>query len=236
MFFIFIDNSCPFVGTRSICCKVMKNSGIELSTFNDSVAHGIHGITVEQINSLFNGNVTEYNNVPTTNVNLYGDERVLSSAPRANKNPKFLTPTMNMIDFILSNNDDTHGFLISGISSLEKLVHSAHMEEVYVRTKIVYENIISNPPKDPRLCNCVTDENNNGIMGMLDLYASIFRVGFSRYPYFRISRSRFTDTVPSLETSQDWKKWKEGLHRTMMTKKEIYNLAMYLYCKLKVKA
>ena len=176
----------------------MKNSGIELSTFNDSVAHGIHSITVEQINSFFNGKVTEYNNVPTTNVNLYGDERVLHYAPRAyahaNNKPKFLTPTMNMIDFILSNNDDTHGFLISGASSLEKLVHSAHMEEVYARTKIVYENIISNPPKDPRLCNCVTDENNNGIMGMLDLYASSFRGGFSRYPYFRISRSGFNET------------------------------------------
>ena len=72
--------------------------------------------------------MTEYNNVPTTNLNLYSDKRVLPYAPKANNDPAFLTPTMNMIDFILSNNDDTHGFLISGLPSLEKLIHAAHME------------------------------------------------------------------------------------------------------------
>ena len=224
--FTFIGNSCPFVKTRSTCCKVMENAGIELSTFNKSVAHGIHSISMEQINSLFNGKVTEHNNVPTTNLNLYSDKRVLPYAPKVNKNPIFLTRTMNMIDFILSNNDDTRGFLISGLPSLEKLVHSAHMEELYARTKIVYEDIISNPPQDLNLCNCVTDENSSGIIGYLDLYATRFRVSFRDF------KSGFTDTQPSLETSQDWRKWSEGLHGTMMTKNETYNLAMYLYCKL----
>ena len=227
---MFIGNFCPFVGTRSTCCKVMERAGIELLTFNKSVAHGIHGISVEQINSLFHGKVTEYNNVPTTNIDLYDNKRVLPYAPKVNKNPTFRTRTMNMIDFILSNNDDPRGFLISGLSSLEKLIHNAHMEELYARTKIVYEDIISQPPQDPRLCNCVTDENNNGIMGKLDLYATSFRIGFRDF------KSGFTDTLPAIRSSQDWKKWKEGLHSTMMTEKETYNLAMYLYCKLQVKA
>ena len=176
--FILIGNSCPFVKTRSTCCKVMENAGIELSSFDKSVAHGIHSISVEQLNYFFNGKVTEHNNIPTTNINLYSVERLLPNAPRVKKNPIFLSRTMKMLDFILSNNDDTRGFLISGLSSLDKLVHNAHMEELYAKTKIVYDDIISNPPQDLRLCNCVTDENSNGIMEKLDLYATSFRIGF----------------------------------------------------------
>jgi hypothetical protein len=208
----------------------MENAGIELSTFSASVAHGIHGISVEQINSLFHGKVTEHNNVPTANFNLYGDKRVLPYAPRVNKDPKFLTPTMNMIDFILSNNDDTNGFLISGLSPLEKIAHSAHMEELFAMTKSTYEDIISNPPQDPHLCNCVTDENSNGVMRKLDLYAISFRKGFRDF------KSGFVDTLPPLTSSQAWKEWKKVLHSAMMTKNERYNLAMYLYCKLQGKA
>ena len=76
--FILIGNSCFFVKAMSDCCKVMENAGMDLSTFDKSVAHGVHSISVEQINFFFNRKVTEHNNVPTTNLNLDSDKRVFA--------------------------------------------------------------------------------------------------------------------------------------------------------------
>ena len=157
------------------CCNAMASAGIELQSFNLSVAHGIHSINVEQLNYFFNSQITEENDIPTTNFDLSSEEQVLMSAPKINEDQSILTPSMMMLDFIMTNNDDANSFLIKGLSSLEKLAHSAHMEELYARTKPVYNNIVNSPPEDEHLCRCLTDEENNGILGSLTFISQYLR-------------------------------------------------------------
>ena len=247
---------CPFTGNRATCCKIMENNGIDVRTFNASVAHGIHSITVEQLNLFFKGNVSEKNNIPTTNFNLKSPKTVLSSSTKMSRDPNILTNNMRMLDFILRNNDDTRAsyFIMNGLSSLEKLAHHAHMDELYARTKPVYEQLLKNPPKDRRVCDCVTDEKNNGVLGKLEWYSNYFRAngdlekltsltkaarhfdpnGYSGYNYIfgQTSFDLHPKPLPRLNSPEAWKKWKSALRIAMLTSKERYNLAMYLYCKL----
>ena len=83
-----------------------------MESYNLSVAHGIHSINVEQLNYYFDGNVEEDNDIPTTNSDLSSEEGVLPSAPKINKDNSILTPSMMMLDYIMSNNDDIDTFLI----------------------------------------------------------------------------------------------------------------------------
>ena len=162
----------------------MASAGIELQSFNLSVAHGIHSINVEQLNYFFNGQVTEKNNIPTTNFDLSSEEHILMYAPKVNNDRSIVTPSMMMLDFIMANNDDVDSFLIKGLSSLEKLAHAAHMAELYARTKFVYDDIVNNrrvlpdhrgEARNDNLCQCVTDENNNGILGRLTFISKYLR-------------------------------------------------------------
>ena len=66
----------------------MAKAGIELQSFNLSVAHGVHSINVEQLNYYFNGQVSEDNNIPTTNSDLSSEEHVLMYAPKINNDQK----------------------------------------------------------------------------------------------------------------------------------------------------
>ena len=237
----------------------MENTGIDVSTFNASVAHGIHSITIEQLNLFFKGNVSEYNDIPTTNFNLKSPKKVLSSSSKMSSDSNILTSNMRMLDFILRNNDDTRAsyFIMNGLSSLEKLAHHAHMDELYARTKTAYEQILKKPPKDRRVCDCVTDEKNNGVLGKLEWYSNYFRAngdlekltsltkaarhfdtnGYSGYNYIfgQTSFDLQPKPLPRLNSPGSWKKWKSALNIAMLTAKERYSLAIYLYCKLNVK-
>ena len=166
------------------CCASMASAGIELQSFNLSVAHGIHSINVEQLNYFFNVQVTEENDIPTTNFDLSSKEHVLMYAPKINNDRSIVTPSMMMLNFIMANNDDEDSFLIKGLSSLEKLAHSAHMAELYTRTKLAYDDIVNSRSVQPdhraearndNLCQCVTDEENNGILERLSFISEYLR-------------------------------------------------------------
>ena len=53
---------CP-IPNDSTCCTVMTAAGIDVDTFNMSVAHGIHSITVEDLNYYFDAAVSEQNGI-----------------------------------------------------------------------------------------------------------------------------------------------------------------------------
>ena len=65
----------------------MTDAGIDVNSFSTSVSHGIHSITVEDINSYFDGKVTENNSIPTVNTDLKSPEKVLPYAPRTKRDP-----------------------------------------------------------------------------------------------------------------------------------------------------
>jgi len=319
----------------------MEAAGIDIPTYNMSVAHGIHSITIQDIKSFFGVSVTENNGIPTANPDLLGDE-VLPNAPSIHLDPELITPVMQMMDFILTNNDDKNKFMVRGLSSIEKLAHVFHMYELWAKTAIVYKEITGNPPEDEQLlCGCLTDEVTNGIhdsLGTIFQFMKNFRSNpksveandrqtrsarkfgltstsgtcggddFSSSTYFinscynkvktlayrrqggscggdtfknsdyfinscyqlRHRAGRSTNTLeeeggtvgqtnddgnetmnhenweengmteqkeskelPELTDSASWARWKSMLKLSMMDDKEIFNLAMYLHCKLK---
>ena len=216
----------------------MADAGIDVNSFSTSVSHGIHSITVEDINSYFDGKVTENNSIPTLNTDLKSPEKVLPYAPRTKTDPGILTESMQMLDFILRNSDDTKNdnFMFLGFSSLEKLAHAAHVKELYARTKPIYEAIIDQPPTNPQLCSCVTDDEKNRMRSELlrfNFWWGFPFSGFRDFGFFGNYYARYGQDIPNIESPQTWKTWKNVFKKDMLNQKQRFSLAMYLYCKLK---
>ena len=226
----FLDQAspCPFIEEGHKCCDVMKRGEIELGTFSKSVAHGIHSINVEQLNDFFHANVTENNNIPTTNLNVESENLILPYAPRMKHDADMLTTTMQLVDFIMTSNDDPNGFLNNRLTPLEKLVHHAHMNEMYARIQPLFKSIVQNPPQVHGLCECVSDEMDNGILRALRMYTVSFKAGDRDFR----SSPETPNLLPKLDSSAAWKVWKRAQKMSVMSKNEQYNLALYLYCKL----
>ena len=184
--------------------------------FPGSVAHGIHSISVEHIKHFFGVDIPAENGIPTVNSDLNGP-RILSSAPKISNDTKMMSLTMKEVNYVLSNNDIPDNFYVKGLSSIEKMTHIAHMDEIWSQAQEMYETLKSNPPSQ-FACNCISDENNNGIMREL--------VSLSR---------KFRDFPPILQrltNSENWKIWKNMMNYSMMSKHEIYHFSVYMYCKL----
>ena len=64
----------------------MIDAGIDLDSFNTSVAHGLHSITMEHLTYFFGITVPKENNIPTVNTDLKG-QYFTNSAPKINSDP-----------------------------------------------------------------------------------------------------------------------------------------------------
>ena len=194
----------------------MRKNGINMITFSESVAHGIHSISVEHIKHFFGVDVPSDNGIPTINTDLNGP-RLLRSAPKMSNDTKELSLTLKEVNFILSNNDEPQSFYIRGLSSIEKMTHIAHMDEIWIQAKKIFEGLKTNPPGS-FACSCITNENKNGIKRELVSLSRKFR-------NFRPLEKRLTN-------SRNWKIWKKMMKHSMMSKHEIYHLSVYMFCKL----
>lgn len=147
------------------CKKLMKENGLT-RRFPGAVAHGIHSITLEDIRYYFKASATEQNNVPTLNFNL--SEKATPVLPHAKLygyDTSFKTVSMRHLDQVLRDMDKKDWYL-TNYNTLEKLVHTMHMGEVWAKAKVHYESIaLLGYKKD--LCACVKDTEKNGILKML---------------------------------------------------------------------
>jgi hypothetical protein len=148
------------VDTNSDCKAVMISGGLS-DRFPGVIAHGVHSITVEDLQTYFDANATEKNSIPTINRDLNDDQAILFYAPETPKS-MFETVAMRATDLVLSHMDDQK-YDIKEYSTLEKVVHTLHMHEVWHRARAMFEKIKTSPPTSS-LCQCVTDINNNGVM------------------------------------------------------------------------
>ena len=129
-----------------VCRRTMKEHGLT-GRFPGAVAHGIHSITLEDIRYYFKPNATEENNVPTLNYDLSDMATpVLPHAKLYGYDTSFKTIGMRHLDQVLRNMDKKDWYL-TNYNTLEKLVHTIHMDEVWTRTKVWYLNLFSYPLK-----------------------------------------------------------------------------------------
>ena len=142
----------------------MKEHGLS-KRFPGAVAHGVHSITLEDIQHYFKPDATEDNMVPTLNYDATSKKAVLRNAPLYGYDTSFDTTGMRHADQVLKHMDNKMWDL-KYYNTLEKLVHTLHMDEVWAKTKLHYDRL-----KELRLgksiCECVTDVDNNGIMKVM---------------------------------------------------------------------
>ena len=145
----------------------MEKHGLS-KRFPAAVAHGIHSITLEDIQHYFKPDATEDNRVPTLNYDVTSKEPLLRNAPLYGYDKSFDTVGMRRADQILTHMDNKM-WDVKYYNALEKLVHALHMDEVWAKTKVHYDHLKEQGiwRTDKLLCECVDDIDNNGIINLL---------------------------------------------------------------------
>ena len=145
----------------------MEKHGLS-ERFPAAVAHGIHSITLEDIQHYFKPDATEDNRVPTLNYDAPSKQPLLRNAPLYGYDKSFDTIGMRRADQILTHMDNKMWDL-KHYNTLEKLVHALHMDEIWTRTKPHYDHLKKQDiwMTEKLLCKCVNDIDNNGIFNLL---------------------------------------------------------------------
>ena len=236
------------------CEAAATAAGVNLTSFTDAVGHFIHSITVEDVQYFFDPDFPIENTIPTTNVHYREDEKpVLAYAPSRVSPFKF--PGFASLDFVLSNNDEPETFLVNGMTTIEKLSHQFHMIEMWTKAAPIYKDIKARQVDKASVCPCLVDEHNNGIVKHLNyIYKELKdwmkhntrdtrRNGraldlalITWYPndWERNAKSLDPEKVysmPELKDSKSWAFWKKLSMKNGMEDGELFNIAMYMYCK-----
>jgi len=161
-------------GATKDSCAAAEDAGVTVYRIKE-IAHVLHSVTVEDIRYFFDEDFPVENDIPTANQNLTSEQRVLPYAPSI---PSiFGFPSGRAFDFILQNNDDVSGFMIGGMSTLEKMGHAIHMQEMWHMISKHYKQINNETFDASKVCPCLEDEKNNGIYEAIDNFAELARVG-----------------------------------------------------------
>jgi len=160
-----------------ICEEYLSNN----CDFSESIAHGIHSLTLQDLRYYFDENAPTHNLIPSINFDLSSPDLLFNSTPYLQLNNSFKTPAMNSVDHILSNweRDD---FMMKHGGVLEKLVHNLHMYETLTMSGKVYEKIVKKMKKKSMkekmggICSCI-NEKDSSIVSLLEIMASSMRDG-----------------------------------------------------------
>jgi len=235
-------------------CLAAEAAGVKLDSIS-AVGHGIHSLTVEDIRYFFEEDFPVENTIPTVNIDLDAEEEYLPYAPSFPS--KFKFPGGANYDRILSY---AKGHVMAkDFTILELLGHNIHMSEMYLQGSKMYRDIKNQNIDLAKVCPCMVDEENNGIAEFLRIVAKTNKK--SLYPvtsgarkgkslaherrgipyvwgdgYTRSSetgrKKRSLPIIPLLEDDTTWRDyWRPNLLK-YMNKDEMYNFAMYMYCKI----
>jgi len=227
-------------GPNKECWSTMEKAGIDIVNFPYGTAHRIHSLTLQDLRYFFDPNADRDNGIPTINVNLESDDLVL---PNAIDMPStFMSPNMRGIDSILSHATNLHYGVAKGTEQdeyyplvLNRIVHKAHMQDLWSMMKPVYKDLFENPPLDEKsLCPCVTDIESNGVLnnliGMSTGKGSAL-IGDPDAQYDEGSVEVFNSTAIENYWVTDERLAYLMFHSDEL-KVDTYGAALFLYCKL----
>jgi len=236
------------------CEESFTNNGLNYSTFHQGVAHGIHSLSLEEIRYFFKPDAPENNKIPTANIDFRSEDLINSNAPLWGYEDRFDTWALKIMDWFMLN--DKPYILMKGTSTVEKIAHQYHMQEVYTRASKMYKDLVLNPPVDPKVCTCSNDVTANGVLDEVKTYRD--RKGSSLY-IGRKKRSTNEDTLNQLQkaylrnsnqqTAMDlisedpwipgkldgpkqWISYSGVLTFAMPTEEKLKDFATFIYCKL----
>merc|ERR1711962_351929 len=138
-------------------------------SFPGVVAHGVHSITIPDIKHYFPSSIQNTIRIPVVNPDLISQDLLLPSSPEFQSS--FHSPTLQAVDRILSHLGEPH-YDIRGYTDLERLVHAAHMHEMWYGASKVYSDIQERGGiTEPGLCQCIQDVENKDVIRMLHIIA-----------------------------------------------------------------
>jgi len=138
-------------------------------TFPEAVAHGIHTITMSDIHFYFpSDNIAKLKEdfqLPITNPDLNSATIVLSR-PLDFKHV-FTSPALRAVDQVLSNMNSPNQDL-ANFNDVEKIVHAAHMQDIWSRAGKEFKILQESNEVDSELCACIQDVERNGILRSME--------------------------------------------------------------------
>jgi len=168
------------------CPAVLKAAGVS-DMFAPMIAHSVHSLTLEDIRYFFDADATEENGIPTVNMDLLSDTRVLPNAPLIGYDDDFSTMGMKAFDLVMRNMNRTW-WGITNYNTLETLLHAYHMAEIWDKTAEKYKTVARLLDPESEICACMTDVENNDVLNYMNLLA--FKI---RYPGITSGNKTITD-------------------------------------------
>merc|ERR1711872_906082 len=147
-----------------ICEDIFSLNGLNYSTFYLGASHGLHSLSLEEIRYYFDENAPENNKIPTVNIDFRSEKVLHFNAPIWGYEDRFSTWALKIMDWFMIN--DRPHLYETGSTTLQKIGHQYHMQELYSRASEIYKELRENPPRAD-VCTCVNDVNANGILSEL---------------------------------------------------------------------
>jgi len=221
-----------------ICHEKMVKAGIDMENFPFGTAHRIHSLTVQDLRYYFDRTASALNGIPTINANLLAETLVLANAPDVPS--KFVSPSMRHLDTLLTHMTNAHYAVAKGTEKdehlpliLNRIVHSAHMEDMWSQMKPVFDDLVKNPPKDKTLCLCVKDDKYNGVYQMLQTMSQGKGTALIGDPDAEFDEmEKYNSTAVQDFWINDMRKELLGFY-DKDSKDDIFGAALFVYCKLK---
>ncbi|KAL5268627.1 hypothetical protein ACHWQZ_G002467 [Mnemiopsis leidyi] len=168
------------------CPRILADAGVT-EGFAPLVAHAIHSLALEDIRYFFKSDATEDNGIPTVNMDLSAEERVLPNAPLMGYDDDFSTIGMKSFDMVMRNMNRTN-WGSRNDNVLVRVTHVLHMAELWNKISESYKNIarLLDPKSD--ICACATDIENNDVLNYVQYLA--FKI---RYPGITSGNATLTE-------------------------------------------
>ena len=100
------------------------------------------------------------------------------------------------MDFIF--NHDHPDFLVKRLTTVEKLAHSFHMQQIWMKAQVVYQRLKSHPPKNvEEVCRCANDVESSGILSRLIMVGDTLRDYGDDIPQLLLDRDRLENIEAS---------------------------------------
>ena len=100
------------------------------------------------------------------------------------------------MDFIF--NHDHPDFLVKRLTTVEKLAHSFHMQQIWMKAQVVYQKLKSQPPKNvEEVCRCANDVESSGILSRLIMVGDTLRDYGDDIPQLLLDRDRLENIEAS---------------------------------------
>jgi len=201
---ISVSQACPGVSSR----------------FNETIAHAIHSITLEDLRR-FNLHTPAINGIPTVNMDLKSSEKIVPNAPSVEIGNHFATDAFNLVDWVLTHQDGQDGLGPNWLPQ-ERIVHAFHMKDLFARILAAYEKL---DEISAETCECVRKTATNGVEDRLEWIHDRYKVDTP------ISLHEWGTQIPKLWSVADWKEWSKRFSY-YYTSEGDRDPAVYLKCAL----